>query len=114
MGCQDAPMDRTDRRGLVTLSRRRDTRRLAAISVLGVIMLIAMVGVVVSLPSVPDDGIDLGFFVFLFTGLGLYWLNYFIKANAPAFLELSVFFGIELILYSIFIHATLRLIFIVC
>ena len=36
-------------------------------------MLIAMVGVVVSLPSVPDDGIDLGFFVFLFTGLGLYW-----------------------------------------
>ncbi len=49
-------------------------RRLLAISVLGVIMLIAMVVVAVGLPSAPDEeGIGLGFFAFLFGGLGLYW-----------------------------------------
>lgn len=48
-------------------------KRLLAISVLGATMLIAMVVAAVALPSVPDDGIGLGFFVFLFTGLGLYW-----------------------------------------
>lgn len=66
-------MDRTDRRGLVTLSRGRDMRRLLAISVLGATMLVAMVATAITLPSVPDGEIDLGFFVFLFTGLGLYW-----------------------------------------
>ena len=55
------------------VSRGRDMRRLLAISVLGVIMLVAVVAVAVALPSVPDDGIGLGFFVFLFIGLGLYW-----------------------------------------
>ena len=48
-------------------------RRLAAISVLGVITLVATVVVAVSLPLAPNDGSGLGFFVFLFTGLGLYW-----------------------------------------
>lgn len=49
-------------------------KRLLAISVLGVIMLIAMVVAVVSLLRLPeDDTIGVGFFVFLFTGLGLYW-----------------------------------------
>ena len=36
-------------------------------------MLIAMVVAAVGLPRVPGDGSGLGFFVFLFTGLGLYW-----------------------------------------
>ncbi len=63
-------MDRTDGRRPAVVSRGRDMRRLLAISVLGVIMLIAMVVVAVGLPSEPDDA---GFFVFLFAGLWLYW-----------------------------------------
>ena len=58
-------------------------RPLLAISVIGVIMLIAMVAAAVSLPSAPADGVGLGFFVFLFTGLGLYWaLGAFIIVRA--------------------------------
>ena len=49
-------------------------RRLVAISILGLTLLVATVVVAVALPSAPeDDGIGLGFFVFLFAGLGLYW-----------------------------------------
>ena len=48
-------------------------RRHVAISILGLTLLIATVVVAVALPSAPDDGIGLGFFVFLFAGLGLYW-----------------------------------------
>ena len=60
--------------GPVALSGRRNMRRLVAISVLGATILIAMVVVAVGLPSAPDeDGIGLGFFGFLFAGLGLYW-----------------------------------------
>lgn len=52
-------------------------RRLLAISVLGVTMLIAMVVAARSLASTPAEvgeaGVDTGFFVFLFAGLGLFW-----------------------------------------
>jgi len=49
-------------------------RRLVAISVLGVTMLIAMIVMAVSLPRLPeDDTFGVEFFVFFFSGLGLYW-----------------------------------------
>ena len=77
----DEPSHRPGRGGYRPVVRRRGpaaglpkVRRLFAISVLGVIMLIAMVVAVVSLLRLPeDDTIGVGFFVFLFTGLGLYW-----------------------------------------
>lgn len=62
-----------DGRRPVVVNRVRNMKRLLAISVLGATMLMAMVVTAVALPSVPDNGIGLGFFVFLFTGLGLYW-----------------------------------------
>ncbi len=57
------------------VSRRRDMRRLVAISVLGVTMLIATIVVAVGLLSAPEGAIegDRGFIVILFAGLGLYW-----------------------------------------
>ena len=49
-------------------------KRLASLAVLGIILLIAMIVVVVGLPIASGaEGLDVGFFVFLFIGLGLYW-----------------------------------------
>jgi MFS family permease len=50
-------------------------RRLLALTLLGLTMLIAMAATLVGLPSAPGEaGVGLGFFVFLFVGLGLYWV----------------------------------------
>ncbi len=67
--------DGADGRRPVVVSRGRDMTRLLAISVLGAIMLIAMVAVAVGLlgtPSGEREGDPL-FVVILFTGLWLYW-----------------------------------------
>ena len=58
--------------GPVALSGRRNMRRLAAISVLGVIMLVATVVVAVGLLSGSSEQ-DLWFNGILFAGLWLYW-----------------------------------------
>ncbi len=61
--------------GPVALSGRRDRRRLVAISVLGVIMLVATVVVALGMLSAPSDMIegDVPFIAILFAGLWLYW-----------------------------------------
>ena len=67
--------DGADGRRPVTVSRRRDMRRLLAISVLGVTMLIATVVMAVGLLGTPSGELEgsSSFVVILFTGLWLYW-----------------------------------------
>jgi len=49
-------------------------KRLASLAALGIILLIAMIVVAVGLPIAGGaEELDLGFMVFLFVGLGLYW-----------------------------------------
>ena len=55
------------------VSRGRDMRRLLAISILGVTMLIAMGVMAVGLTRLPDAGGGVGFMVTSFAGIGLYW-----------------------------------------
>ena len=61
--------------GPVVVSRGRNMRRLLAISVLGVTMLVATVVVALGMLSAPSDMIegDVPFIAILFAGLWLYW-----------------------------------------
>ena len=63
-------------RNVVGTIGRQDAamKRVALLAALGLTVLIAMVVVAIGLPSSSgEESIDLGFMVFLFVGLGLYW-----------------------------------------